>query len=335
MLSIHVWFCHRKMDLFVRLYKEKPQEISISYCSVQLSCWLYFTYSWCVIELPFSKVKSLPLLVLYHCIVITFSVSPLKCARYLKNPTILALATCGSNEYIFNTGQFFSPKFGFVLLKFMSWSQTNFLVILNITFSPPCSSGMFEDSTYLYLIEPMDLTHTAVSLFLPDFFGLGECSIPTKSIRINQWVICLMHWYENEMYFRTLDLNLFKVANLSLWFSYDFSLLFFNLLFPTCFWSFRWWEKPNKIVSHSTWLWTVKKYFSICSSIWTKVFINSLNLSLNTDTVKETGSTFRGLCIIWTVNYWSINETSEAWANTTSKRISLPRNNSTCCVSVM
>lgn len=36
-------------------------------------------------------------------------------------------------------------------------------------------SGMFEDSTYLYLIEPMDLTHTTVSLFLSNLFGLGEC----------------------------------------------------------------------------------------------------------------------------------------------------------------
>lgn len=147
---------------------------------MQLSFWLYFACSGCVIGLPFFNVKSLPLLVLYHCFAITFSVRPLKCARYLKNFLILALATYGSNEYIFNIGQFFCPKFGFVLPKFISCSQTNCLVILNITSFSPCSSGMFEDNTYLYLIEPMDLTHTAVSLFLSISFGFGECSRNNK-----------------------------------------------------------------------------------------------------------------------------------------------------------
>lgn len=140
---------------------------------MQLSFWLYFACSGCVIGLPFFNVKSLPLLVLYHCIAITFIVRPLKCAWYLKNSLILALA--GSNEYIFNIGQFFSPRFGFFLSNFISCSQTDCLAILNITSFSPCSSGMFEDSTYLYLIEPMDLTHTAVSLFFSILFGFGEC----------------------------------------------------------------------------------------------------------------------------------------------------------------
>lgn len=73
-----------------------------------------------------------------------------------------------------NIDHFFSPKFGFVSSKIISWSQINCHVILSIASFSPCSSGMFEDSTYLYLIEPMDLTHSEVSLFLSNLFGLGK-----------------------------------------------------------------------------------------------------------------------------------------------------------------
>lgn len=121
----------------------------------------------------------IPLLVFYHYIATTFTISPLKCDRYLNNCPVLAFATGDINEDIFNIGQFFSPIFGFVLSKLISWSQTDCLVILNITSFSPCSSGMFEDSTYLYLIEPMDLTHTAVSLFLSNLWESAQ-GIPNK-----------------------------------------------------------------------------------------------------------------------------------------------------------
>lgn len=88
----------------------------------------------------------------------------------------------------FNIDQVFSPKFGFVSSKIISWSQINYHVILNITSFSPCFSGMFEDSTYLYLIEPMDLTHSAVSLFVSNLFVLGKSAqgIANQSIRINK-----------------------------------------------------------------------------------------------------------------------------------------------------
>jgi len=78
----------------------------------------------------------------------------------------------------FNIDQFFSPKFSFVSLKIISCSQINCRVVLNITSFSPCSSGMFEDSTYLYLIEPTDLTHSAVSL--AGLFALGKGSRNSK-----------------------------------------------------------------------------------------------------------------------------------------------------------
>lgn len=73
----------------------------------------------------------------------------------------------------------------------------------------PRSSGMFEDSAYVYLIEPMDLTHSAVSLFWSDFHlvwerersGSSKWKLEDKSV--NQWsVLCS---YGKQKYFKTPD----------------------------------------------------------------------------------------------------------------------------------
>lgn len=123
--------------------------------------------------LPLSKVKSILLMLYhYHCLQCQFVKMRLISS---KNSQLQAHAVV-INIYgnYFNTDQFFGPEFGFVLSKTICWHQVNCHVILNITSFSPCSSGMFEDSTYLYLIEPMDLTHSAVSLFLSYLLHLGK-----------------------------------------------------------------------------------------------------------------------------------------------------------------
>jgi len=44
---------------------------------------------------------------------------------------------------------------------------------------------------------------------------------------------------------------------------------------------------------------------------------------LTPDTFKETGSTFRGISIVWMVSYGAVTETTEIWENVTSKKISV------------